>query len=78
MLCPVCNSSMLKCIDSRPVKAAIKRRKQCMACNHRFNTLELAMDDFQELAVLCDAMGYSLKFKEKLKGSTKNENESNA
>lgn len=42
MLCPQCNSDHLRVIDSRDVDAepAIRRRRECEACAHRFTTYE--------------------------------------
>ena len=82
MLCTKCNTELLKCIDSRSSGARTRRRHLCIKCGHRFSTLEISVDDFTELkrkeALLDDALAYSDKIKEKLKGNTKNENESNA
>ena len=39
MRCPQCNkATAVK--DSRPVGKTIKRRRQCIFCNHRFSTIE--------------------------------------
>ncbi len=42
MLCPYCNNSELKVIDSRDSKdgESIKRRRECLICNKRFTTIE--------------------------------------
>lgn len=42
MRCPKCSSTETKVIDSRPGKneASIKRRRECLVCNHRFTTVE--------------------------------------
>ena len=42
MICPQCQSPDLKVIDSRDVEAepAIRRRRECEACNFRFTTYE--------------------------------------
>jgi transcriptional repressor NrdR len=42
MKCPYCSSELIKVIDSRPSdeQNAIRRRRQCEACNHRFTTYE--------------------------------------
>jgi transcriptional repressor NrdR len=42
MLCPACGATDLRVIDSRPAEngAAIRRRRQCEACTHRFTTYE--------------------------------------
>lgn len=42
MKCPKCNSLQLKVTDSRqePDKLSIRRRRECLTCNHRFTTHE--------------------------------------
>jgi transcriptional repressor NrdR len=42
MLCPACGATDLRVIDSRPAEngRAIRRRRQCEACAHRFTTYE--------------------------------------
>lgn len=45
MHCPVCNSGDTRVIDSRPAEAgaAVRRRRRCEACEHRFTTYERAV-----------------------------------
>ena len=42
MLCPACGATDTRVIDSRPVEtaSAIRRRRECEACQHRFTTYE--------------------------------------
>ena len=42
MKCPLCASTNNKVIDSRVAKesSSIRRRRQCLDCGHRFNTIE--------------------------------------
>ena len=42
MLCPVCSHPESKVVDSRPADdgAAIRRRRECLFCGHRFTTYE--------------------------------------
>lgn len=40
MECPDCGSADTSVIDSRPSKDAIRRRRTCNACQHRFTTYE--------------------------------------
>jgi transcriptional repressor NrdR len=41
MRCPRCQSEDLKVVDSRNFRAvAIRRRRECNSCGHRFTTLE--------------------------------------
>jgi transcriptional repressor NrdR len=40
--CPLCSADDTKVVDSRAAEdgSAIRRRRQCLACNHRFTTYE--------------------------------------
>jgi transcriptional repressor NrdR len=40
MLCPVCRASETRVIDSRDDENAVRRRRECLACKHRFTTFE--------------------------------------
>ena len=40
MKCPVCNHGESKVLDSRPADGSIRRRRECLACQHRFTTYE--------------------------------------
>lgn len=42
MLCPSCGATTTRVIDSRPAEGggAIRRRRQCESCDHRFTTYE--------------------------------------
>lgn len=42
MHCPVCRADDTKVVDSRLAEegAAVRRRRQCLACSHRFTTFE--------------------------------------
>lgn len=42
MLCPICRADETKVVDSRLASdgAAIRRRRRCQACEHRFTTFE--------------------------------------
>ncbi len=41
MRCPLCGHDDSKVIDSRPTEnASIRRRRECLACHHRFTTYE--------------------------------------
>lgn len=44
MLCPLCGSSDMKVVDSRPADqgASIRRRRECLGCHSRFTTYERA------------------------------------
>lgn len=40
MLCPVCRSDDNRVVDSRDDDIAVRRRRECQACRHRFTTYE--------------------------------------
>lgn len=70
MLCPKCNSTLLKCVDSRPSKEATRRRRVCVKCGHKFSTYEIGVDRLKELklkeALLADLLRFTHKTEEKL------------
>ncbi len=47
MRCPKCGSPQDKVIDSREAKdgGAVRRRRECLTCNHRFTTYEQVEHD---------------------------------
>ena len=52
MRCPKCGTIQDKVIDSREAKdgVSVRRRRECLACNHRFTTYELV--EHEELRVI--------------------------
>lgn len=40
MKCPSCGYSESKVLDSRPAEGSIRRRRECLGCQHRFTTYE--------------------------------------
>jgi transcriptional repressor NrdR len=42
MRCPVCRSGDTRVIDSRDDENAVRRRRECQSCRHRFTTFERA------------------------------------
>lgn len=52
--CPQCGSDQSDVKDSRPgyiiTLGAICRRRTCFKCQHRFNTFEIPVDDFEVMA----------------------------
>lgn len=40
MLCPVCRRGDNRVVDSRDDDIAVRRRRECLACRHRFTTYE--------------------------------------
>lgn len=55
MKCPACGSEESKVIDSRPVEEnnSIRRRRECLDCQHRFTTYEV-IEAFQPIVVKKD------------------------
>ena len=70
MQCPNCNSSMLKCIDSRPISGRTRRRHECLKCRGRFSTVEISVDEFKALQLreklLADVLEFSRNTEEKM------------
>lgn len=56
MICPKCGSEQLSVIGSKPdEEKSVKRRRACIACRYRFNTIEVETEEYEklnELAVL--------------------------
>ena len=50
MNCPQCGSTQVHCVDSRDKGAYVKRRRECLVCLHRFNTIEITEGDYKKLA----------------------------
>ncbi|HKW44218.1 MAG TPA: transcriptional regulator NrdR [Candidatus Eremiobacteraceae bacterium] len=40
MFCPVCRVGETRVVDSRDDESAVRRRRECLACRHRFTTYE--------------------------------------
>ncbi|MGH7660588.1 MAG: transcriptional regulator NrdR [Vulcanimicrobiaceae bacterium] len=40
MLCPACRKSETRVVDSRDDESVVRRRRECLACKHRFTTYE--------------------------------------
>ena len=40
MKCPTCGYTESKVLDSRPADGSIRRRRECLGCQHRFTTYE--------------------------------------
>ncbi len=41
MNCPNCKSNQLVVVDSRPQPEHVDRRRECLVCGLRFNTIEI-------------------------------------
>ena len=52
MKCPACGFAESKVIDSRPINdgSSIRRRRECLACQKRFNTFEV-LDSVQIIVI---------------------------
>ncbi len=40
MICPTCRKSETRVVDSRDDESVVRRRRECLACKHRFTTYE--------------------------------------
>jgi transcriptional repressor NrdR len=40
VFCPVCRVGETRVVDSRDDESAVRRRRECLACRHRFTTYE--------------------------------------
>lgn len=49
MLCPKCKSDNLKIVESRPHGDTTRRRRLCLDCDARFNTLEVIDYEYDNL-----------------------------
>lgn len=50
MKCPLCDHDKVRAVDSRPTTGnAIRRRRRCVKCGHRFSTYEIAGSELEEL-----------------------------
>lgn len=76
MLCPKCNSSMLSCIDSRPISDTTRRRKECLKCKHRFSTYEYKAERIKELLLKENVLNGLMKAYQKADGKLKGSGES--
>lgn len=49
MRCPVCLCTDTYVVDSRPKLGRIRRRHECVECEHRFNTIEITLSEYNAL-----------------------------
>jgi transcriptional regulator NrdR family protein len=52
MNCPECGSDRLQVADKRIRNGLIQRRRKCLACDHRFNTVEITMDLYEAVVAV--------------------------
>ena len=48
MTCPNCNEKT-KVIESNAFEDSIERRRECLACGYRFNTIEIDKELYQRI-----------------------------
>lgn len=49
IVCPACKHEDSRVYDSRPFRNTIRRRRQCLACDHRWSTIEIQARDWKPL-----------------------------
>lgn len=49
MVCPKCGSDQLTVIDTRRKNGTVWRRRGCISCGNRFNTLEVEENRLKKL-----------------------------
>lgn len=81
MNCPKCNGYQNSCVDSRIRNGRIKRRRVCSECGHRYNTVEIVMEEldrlYQKEAIMNSLLNYAAEVQNEMKeGEGKNETES--
>ena len=71
MLCLKCNSSIIKCIDSRSVNGMTRRRYECLKCRERFSTIEIHKEDHNNLKLREKFLESTLELSRKIDGELK-------
>lgn len=56
MKCPACSSVEQKVMSTRAGTSRTGRLRRCNACGHRWNTIELTVQELQRLEVAVAAM----------------------
>lgn len=46
--CPECSSEKIRVCDTRQYEEGRVRRRACLTCNHRWGTVEIPMDLYQQ------------------------------
>ena len=52
MNCPKCGCDDCIVVDVRPKDGNSKRRRECIGCGERFNTVEIHMEEYENLKEL--------------------------
>lgn len=47
MNCPKCQNEISSVLDTYHTKSAIRRRRKCLACEHRFSTYEIQAGEYR-------------------------------
>ena len=47
--CPCCGSLQVHIVDSRAYDTQVRRRRECLDCLARFNTIEIPLEEHKEL-----------------------------
>lgn len=50
MDCPLCRGAT-KVVDSRRDDDGVRRRRECLECGYRFNTMEFDYDQYQQMTI---------------------------
>lgn len=51
-VCGICGSTQIKVISVRTYKGRKQRRKKCLKCNNRYNTIEILQDYYNNIPKL--------------------------
>lgn len=49
MRCPICNSLQVHIVESRAYDTEVRRRRECLDCKKRFNTIEVSLTEHKDL-----------------------------
>lgn len=71
MNCPECGSNNVYCVDSRDKETHLKRRRECLECFYRFNTLEITEAEYKALKEKETNLQWMLELLEKNKRKDK-------
>lgn len=52
MKCPACKGVDEFVIDSRDISEGQRRRRECRTCGHKWTTLEMNMDEVQDMRTI--------------------------
>lgn len=55
MNCPICNHGEHRVLETRERGGRLRRTRECIACAHRWRTLEVPEAEAQRFAELADA-----------------------